>query len=89
MSSQDGPKGFQKFPVGLNRLSWITAMGPGHPWPLSRAVGCWVTAVAPTVKTIPAQAMSRDFGNRGFPKLSGSRDVGFPRALVQITGESR
>ena len=26
--SQDGPKGFQKFPGGLNRLSWVIAVAP-------------------------------------------------------------
>ncbi len=62
--SQDGPKGFQKFPGGLNRLSWVTA-------------------VAPTVKTIPPKPCS------GISEIGVFRNCPDPEMLVSPEPSSK
>ena len=62
--SQDGPKGFQKFPGGLNRLSWVTA-------------------VAPTVKTIPPKPCP------GISEIGVFRNCPDPEMLVSPEPSSK
>ena len=57
--------------------------GSGHPWPLSRAVGCWVTAVAPTVKTIPPKPCP------GISEIGVSRNCPDPEMLVSPEPSSK
>jgi hypothetical protein len=57
--------------------------GSGHPWPLSRAVGCWVTAVAPTVKTIPPKPCP------GISEIGVFRNCPDPEMLVSPEPSSK